>query len=254
MTRIIAAVSQKGGVGKTSLVQNLGMELALSGQRVLMVDFDPQSNLTMAWGLNPREARPTVYQAMLDPAVATETVMPLRPRLDLLPASLDLAGSEDEFNQKRHARERYLKLKQALVGLTRRYDIILVDAPPSLGFFTISALLAASEVIVPLQVQGFAYKALDQLLEIVAQARQMNPALHVGGIVLTMYDGRLALTSTVEHVARRRFEELVFQTSIPINVRIAEASLQGMSVAEFEASSKGAAAYRALAQEVLERG
>jgi chromosome partitioning protein len=254
VARIIAAVSQKGGVGKTSLIQNLGAEFAVAGQRVLMVDFDPQSNLTMAWGLNPREERPTVYQAMLDPSTAAETALNLRPRLDLLPASLDLAGAEDEFSQKRHARDRYLKLKQALGGLTRRYDIILLDAPPSLGFFTISALMAANQVIVPLQVQGFAYKALDQLLEIVEQARQVNPGLRVSGIVLTMYDGRLALTSTVEDVARRRFEDLVFQTAIPINVRVAEASLQGMSVGEFEAGSKGAAAYRALAKEVLERG
>lgn len=254
MARIIAAVSQKGGVGKTSLIQNLGAELAAKGQRVLMVDFDPQSNLTMAWGLNPREGRPTVYQAMLDPSATAESVLNLRPRLDLLPASLDLAGAEDEFSQRRNARDRHLKLKQAVGGLTRRYDLILLDAPPSLGFFTISALMAASEVIVPLQVQGFAYKALDQLLEIVEQAREVNPALKVSGIVLTMYDSRLALTSTVEDVTRRRFEGLVFQTAVPVNVRIAEASLQGMSVGEFESGSKGAAAYRALAQEVLDRG
>lgn len=254
MTRIIAAVSQKGGVGKTSLIQNLGAEVAALGHRVLMVDFDPQSNLTMAWGLNPREERLTVYNSMLEPNLVAQTVIHLRSHLDLIPASLDLAGSEDEFNQKRHVRDRYLKLKQALAGLIRQYDVILIDAPPSLGFFTISALVAATEVIVPLQVQGFAYKALDQLLEIIEQARETNPQLHISGIVLTMYDGRLSLTNSVEGVARRRFEDMVLRTTIPSNVRIAEASLQGMNVAEFEANSKGAMAYRALAQEVLARG
>jgi chromosome partitioning protein len=254
MTRIMAAVSQKGGVGKTSLIQNLGAELATLGRRVLMVDFDPQSNLTMAWGLNPRESRPTVYQAMLEPTAVTEAILPIRPGLDLLPASLDLAGAEDEFNQKRHVKERYLKLKQALAAVAKRYDVILIDAPPSLGYFTISALLAATEVIVPLQVQGFAYKALDQLLEIIDQARESNPQLRINGIALTMYDGRLALTNSVEGVTRRRFAEMVYQTTIPNNVRIAEASLQGTNVAEFEAGSRGAIAYRALAQEVLARG
>lgn len=251
MARIISVVSQKGGVGKTSLVQNLGAELARAGRQVLVVDFDPQSNLTTGWGLDPGTDRPIVYQAMLDPARAAGTIVSIRPKLDIIPSSLDLAGAELAFI---NAIDRNLKLRKALGTVSRRYDFILIDSPPSLGFFTINALSAGTEVLIPLQTQVYAYKALDQLLPILDEVREINPALRLMGMVLTMYDGRNALTGTVEDQARQRFGDLVFQTVVPINVRIAEAPLDGVSVGEFESTSKGAAAYRALAQEVLDRG
>lgn len=249
MTRVIAVVSQKGGVGKTSLVQNLGAELVGMGNRVLLVDFDPQSNLTIGWGLNPDADRPTIYQAMLKPEQSGFSIVNLRPKLDLIPANLDLAGAELAFI---NAIDRNNKLRKVVQQISD-YDFILVDGPPSLGFFTVNALASANEVLIPLQVQAYAYKALDQLLAIIEQVQEVNPVLRVLGVVLTMYDKRNALTSTVEDLARRRFGERVFKTTIPVNVRIAEAPLDGSSVSEYEATSKGAQAYAKLAEEVMTR-
>lgn len=251
MTRVVAVVSQKGGVGKTSLVQNLGAALARTGRWTLLVDFDPQSNLTTGWGLDPGEERPTIYDAMTEPEMASQCVFPLRDRLDLLPANLDLAGAELAFIQ---SVDRNYKLRKALEPLADDYDVILIDGPPSLGFFTVNALVAATEVIVPLQVHPYAYKAIDQLLNIVSQVQDINPGLDLTGFVLTMYDQRNSLTGAIEDTARQRFDGLVFESVIPINVRIAEATLEGISVREYEESSAGAHAYAALAEEVIKRG
>lgn len=251
MTRIIAVVSQKGGVGKTSLVQNLGAELAVAGQRTLLVDYDPQGNLTIGWGLDPVEDRLIVYDAMNNPQLTAEATLGLRPNLDLLPASLDLAGAELAFI---NAIDRNKKLQKALQPVARQYDYILIDGPPSLGFFTVNALVAATDILIPLQVHPYAYKAVDQLLEIVGQVYEINPHLQLTGIALTMYDRRNSLTNAIEDAARGRFGELVYQTVIPINVRIAEATLDGISVGEYEPSSQGAVAYRHLAEEVLYHG
>lgn len=250
MTKIIATVSQKGGVGKTSLVQNLGAELARADRDVLLVDFDPQSNLTTGWGLDVLDERATVYDAMLNPKKAQSAVVNLRAHLDLLAASLDLAGADPQFAGEL---DRHYKLKKALAPIKDRYDYVLIDGPPSLGFFTNSAMMAASEILIPLQVHAYAYKALDQLLPIIEKVREMNSALRLMGLVLTMYDVRNALTDTIERAARQRFGDLVFQTAIPVNIKIAEAPLDGISVAEYEQGSRGAQAYRALAAEVLQR-
>ena len=250
MTHVIAVASQKGGVGKTSLTQNLGAELAHAGRNVLVVDFDPQSNLTSGWGLDPAADRPTIYMAMLHPDQAPACVIRHRPGLDLIPANLDLAGAELQFMG---AVDRNIKLQEALEPLLDGYDYVLIDGPPSLGFFTVNALVAASEVLIPLQCQVYAYKAIDQLLAIIEQVRKLHPPLHVGGIVMTMYDVRNSLTLSVEETARKRFGELVLKTTIPVNVRIAEAPLEGVSVGEYESDSRGAEAYRLLAKEVLER-
>lgn len=251
MTRIFAVVSQKGGVGKTSLVQNLGAELARAGNHVLLVDFDPQSNLTTGWGLDPGAAPVTVYDAMSEPDGAEQTIVNLRPRLDLMPANLDLAGAELAFI---NAIDRNTRLRKALGPVAPSYDIVLVDGPPSLGFFTVNALAAAGEIVIPLQVHPYAYKAVDQLLTIVEQVQEINPQLQLTGIALTMYDRRNSLTAAIEDAARQRFGELVFKTVIPINVRVAEATLDGISVGEYEALSAGAVAYEALAKEVMDRG
>lgn len=251
MTRIMAIVSQKGGVGKTSLVQNLGAELANQGQLTLLVDLDPQSNLTTGWGLDPGEDRYTIYDAMSDPKHSSQTIMEIRPNLYLMPANLDIAGAELAFINEI---DRNTKLRKALSPISHHFDFILIDGPPSLGFFTVNALAAASEILIPLQVHPYAYKALDQLMSIVAKVEEINPSLFLGGITLTMYDQRNSLTSAIEDAARKRFPDSVFSTVIPINVRIAEATLDGISVSEYEPSSSGAKAYQALAQEVIARG
>lgn len=248
MARIIAVVSQKGGVGKTSLVQNLGAELALRQMRVLLVDLDPQSNLTTGWGVDPGEERPTVYDALANPNAAADAVISIRPNLDLMPANLDLAGAEMAYI---NAIDRNTKLRKALAPLTSDYDAILIDSPPSLGFFTVNALAAATDYMIPLQVHPYAYKALDQLLDIVRQVNEINPSLQLIGIVLTMYDRRNSLTDAIEDAARQRFNEVVFKTVIPINVRIPEATLDGVSVSEYEENSSGAIAYRELAEEMI---
>jgi chromosome partitioning protein len=250
MAHVIAIASQKGGVGKTSLTQNLGAELARAQQRTLVVDCDPQSNLTSGWGLDPGEGRPTIYTAMLDPTKAHQCAIRHRPNLDLIPADLDLAGAELQFLA---AVDRNTKLKKALRPLLGDYNYILIDGPPSLGFFTVNTLVAADSVLVPLQCQVYAYKAIDQLLDIINQVKEINPTLQIIGIVLTMYDVRNSLTLSVEETARKRFGDLVLKTVIPVNVRIAEAPLDGVSVGEYEPDSKGAVAYRQLAQEVISR-
>ena len=250
-TRKIAIVSQKGGVGKTSLAQNLGSELAKLGQQVLLLDFDPQSNLTIGCGLDPAKDRPTIYNLMIDPAQATSCILRLGDNLSLIPANLDLSGAETHFSD---PLERPHALSTGIGKISANYDLILIDAPPSLGFFTVNSLVAANEFLIPLQVHPYAYKAIDQLLDIVkAVRRRANTTLKPTGIVLTMYDSRNSLTRTIERAARGRFKDSVFRTIIPVNVRIAEAPLSGKSVADYDTASRGAQAYRELAQEVLDR-
>lgn len=251
MTRIVAIVSQKGGVGKTSLAQNLGAELAIAGKKVLLVDFDPQSNLTTGWGFDPGEERPTIYEAMLDHDRVQACIVHRQQNLDLIPGNLDLAGAERQFTGDF---DRNSKLKDALASITDRYDFILIDCPPSLGFYTANALVAATEVIVPMQCQFYAFKMLDPLLELVQQAQKVNPRLRVSAIVPTMHDVRNSLTAPVEEAARDKFGKLVTKTVIPVNIRIADAPLHGIPVGEHDTRSKGAQAYRELAQEVLRRG
>lgn len=251
MTKIVAVVSQKGGVGKTSLTQNLGAELAQLGCRVLLVDFDPQSNLTTGWGFDPGEERPTIYTAMMQPKQAQKTILNVRPNLDLVSANLDLSGAELQFIS---AIDRNYKLRKALAPFVGSYDYILIDSPPSLGFFTINALVTATDIVIPLQCQAYAYKALDQLFQIVEQVKEINEKLRLAAIVLTMYDVRNSLTISVEEAARNRFGDLVMKATVPVNVRIAEAPLDGVSVGEYEMNSTGAQAYRALAKEMMSRG
>lgn len=248
MARIIAVVSQKGGVGKTSLVQNLGAELAIAGIRVLVVDFDPQSNLTTGWGFDPLEERHTIYDCLDNPQVSREAVLSVRPNLDLISANLDLAAAEMAYI---NAIDRNTRLRKALAPLSDAYDVIMIDSPPSLGFFTVNALSAATDYMIPLQVHPYAYKAMDQLLAIVGQVGEINPNLEMLGIVLTMYDRRNSLTEAIENATREQFGEAVFNTVVPINVRIPEATLDGINVGEFEPTSSGAIAYRELAKEVI---
>lgn len=245
MTQIIAVVSHKGGTGKTSLAQNVGYELGRQ-KRVLLVDFDPQANLTLGSGVEPREARLTVFHALHNSAETPAVILTLD-GYDLLPADLDLALGEQQFAA--HY-DRNNKLQDALHAVQDSYDYILIDSPPSLGFFAFNVLTAATDVLIPLQCQPYALRAVDSTLKLVDLIGKNNRALKVKGIVLTMYDRRVALTKSVERAAREKFGRLIPQTNIPVNVSIAEAGLAGQPVTQYAAASAGAKAYAALTMEL----
>ena len=245
MSDVIALVSHKGGTGKTSLVQNLAHEL--SAQRVLVVDLDPQSNLTVGCGLEPGEDRPTIFHAMHTPA-ETPDIIVSGSTFDILPANLDLALAEQQFAG--HY-DRNDKLHDALHHVQHSYDYILIDSPPSLGFFAFNALTAATQAIIPLQCQPYAFRAVENTLNLITLVQKGNSVLQLKAIVLTMYDRRVTLTRSVENMARTRFGDTVAQTVIPVNVSIAEAILDGASVAEYAPRSQGAQAYRELAKELF---
>jgi chromosome partitioning protein len=247
MARIIAVVSHKGGTGKTSLVQNAGAVLATETQRVLLVDFDPQSNLTIGCGLDPIEDRRTVYHALNTPAETKDIIVHL-PTLDILPANLDLAYAEQQFAG--HF-DRNDKLREALSTVEKQYAYILIDSPPSLGFYAFNALVAATDALIPLQCHPYAYKMLASTMRLIELVGKGNAALKLSSIVLTMYDRRTALTKTVEDSARKRYGPLVAQTVIPINVSIPEATLDGVSVSEYAPTSSGARAYQKLVKELF---
>jgi chromosome partitioning protein len=254
VARVITVASQKGGTGKTASTLNLGAALAMEcGQEVLLVDIDPQANLTMGVGVDPYGASPTIYDILhhhkegITPAIRATEVE----GLDLVPSTLDLAGAELELSG-RFGRE--WLLRRALADAVGRYDFVLIDTPPSLGLFTQNALVAASEILIPLQVHVYSLKALPQLQRVVELVREQNTALHVMGIVLTMYDRRNRLTEQVETSVRSALGDLVFETVIPVNVRLAESPAVGKPVLLFAPDAPSAVAYRQLAQEVMQRG
>lgn len=253
MTQIVAIVSQKGGVGKTSLTHNLGYELSQVGKRVLLVDFDPQADLTSSLGLSLSEERPTVYQAMGEPEDVSKYIVNIIDNLDLLPSDLDLAGAEIKFTIDMLG-DRNMRLKEALEPVVNNYDFILIDAPPSLGFFTVNALICASKVVIPLQCERFAKKALYNLLEIVLKLQKRNKSLRIGGIVLTFYDRRVRVTQEIEDEVREEFGRAIFNTTVPRNTTIMHASNNGLAVAQYSPKSAGAIAYHQLVKEMIERG
>ncbi len=251
MARTVALAMQKGGVGKTTTALNLGVMLAARGRRVLLVDLDPQANLTQGLGVDPGALEYSVYEVLLNPehgsAFATRT---LSDGLDLIPASLDLAGAELELAG-RVGRE--LLLRKALRAAQSQYDYILLDPPPSLGLFALNALAAAETVLVPLQLHAYALRALPPLEATIALVREINPPLRIGGIVCTMADRRTNLSQQIEQQVRAQYGDLVFSTVIPFNIRLAEAPAAGASIATFAPQSAGAQAYAALATELEER-
>lgn len=248
---VLAVAMQKGGVGKTTTTLSLGVELAQLGARVLLIDIDPQSNLTQALAYDPTEIENSVYEVLLNPThgpgFATITTSY---GVDLVPATLALAGAELALAG-RFGRE--LLLRTALQEARRAYDYILIDSPPSLGVFTVNALTAADSVLVPLQAHVFALKAMPQLEETIAIVRQLNPPLRIGGVAVTMVDRRTSVNAVVEDTIRRQYGEAVFQTVIPFNVKLVESPAAGQPISVYAGDSSGARAYRDLAQEVAAR-
>jgi chromosome partitioning protein len=252
MGRIYTLVNQKGGVGKTTTAINLGAYLAYFGQRVLLVDLDPQANATSCLKIDKHTIRGGTYDVLLGSAAASNFILH-NPRLkmSLLPASPSLAGGEVELVNEL-ARES--RLQKGLAPLVDRYDYILIDCPPSLGLLTLNGLVAAlNGVLIPVQCEYLALEGLGQLTYTLERVRAaLAPNLGVRGVVLTMYDGRTNLGNDVVEEVRRYFPNRVFQTVVPRSVRLAEAPSYGQPISTFAPSSTGALAYSALARELLE--
>jgi chromosome partitioning protein len=249
----IACANQKGGVGKTTTVVNLGTYLALAGRRVLIVDVDPQGNATSGLGTMSDRLGPTLYEPLVDGAPLSEaTIQTAINGLALVPSSVELAGAEVELAA---APQRERRLRRVIADARDEYDFVLLDCPPSLGLLTVNALTAADSVLIPLQAEYYALEGLTQLIATVNLVRDhLNPGLEIVGVVLTMYDSRTNLSLDVATEARRHLGSAVFDTIIPRNVRLSEAPSFGKPIAEYAPESRGAAAYAALAAELLERG
>ncbi len=249
MARIYALANQKGGVGKTTTAINLAACLAEAGQRALVVDLDPQANATS--GLGMRANGNSSYE-LLDGAPLAELTRHTRfANLDLVPSKPELAGAVVELAQRADG-ERYLV--DALANGTAQYDFVFLDCPPSLGPLTVNALAAADRVLVPVQAEYYALEGLTQLLQSVELIRRrLNPRLGIGGVLLTMVDGRTRLAHDVEEEVRRHFGPLVFRTAVPRSVRLAEAPSHGLPVIAYDRRSAGADAYWKVAMELVER-
>ncbi|MGB3411686.1 MAG: AAA family ATPase [Microthrixaceae bacterium] len=249
LPRVIAIANQKGGVGKTTTTVNLGAALAELDFRVLVVDLDPQGNATTGLGINPRTLDVTVYDVLLNDLGLDECVEPTEVKgLFVIPASLDLAGAEIELVP---AFSRESKLKRALEEVIDDFDYVLIDCPPSLGLLTVNALVAASEVLVPIQCEYYALEGLGQLTRNVDLVRRnLNPTLEISSIVLVMYDSRTRLGEQVSTEVRSHFGSTVCRNVIPRNIRLSEAPSYGKPITTFDPSSRGAVAYRELAREV----
>lgn len=251
MGHIFALAMQKGGVGKTTTTLNLGTILAERGRRVLLIDLDPQANLTQGLGVNPGSLTYSVYEVLLNPERGSAfATTPTDAGVELIPSSLDLAGAELELAGKVG---RELLLRKALREARGRYDYILIDPPPSLGIFSLNALAACDSVLVPMQLHAYALKAMPQLEQTIELVREIHPTLAIGGIVCTLADRRTNLSGEVERQVRERYGDLVYDTVIPMNIKLAEAPAAGVPISSFAPQSAGALAYGALAAELEAR-
>lgn len=250
MARIVALVNQKGGVGKTTTAISLGAYLSDAGMRVLIVDVDPQGNATSGLGFRPNEITRGTYEVMLGHAAVDKVVLQTpHKNLFLIPTNQALAGANVELV---NAQQREFRLMQALEPARLNFDVILLDAPPSLGLVTINALVAADEVLIPVQSEYYALEGLSQLLATIELVRaNIKPSLALLGAVITLHDRRTKLAVDVAREIRKYFPGRVFETEIPRNVRLSEAPSYGKSILAYEPWSKGARAYRALAKEVM---
>ncbi len=248
---IIAVTNQKGGVGKTTTSINLAYCLARAGQKVLLVDFDPQGNATSGLGVDKHTLHSTVLEVIKEEASIQDVVLSTAfKNLSLVPATPQLANAEVELAK---AERRFIRLKQALT-VVEDYDVILIDSPPSLSLLTVNGLIAAKYILLPVQAEFYAMEGLGQLLETMQLIRKgLNPTLELLGVLVTMIDTRTTLSNQVHSEIKKRFPGKVFETTIPRNVRIAEAPSHGTPVGAYDRWSKGARAYKALSKEVLSR-
>ena len=252
MARIISVANQKGGVGKTTTTVNLGASLAFVGKKILLVDSDAQGNATSGMGIRKPDVTNDIYDVLVNEVPIQDAIYPTsRENLDIVPATLQLAGAEIELTSMM-ARES--RLKMALNEVKDQYDFILIDCPPSLGHLTINAFTASDSILIPVQCEYYALEGLSQLLNTVRLVQKhFNPELEIEGVLLTMYDARTNLGAEVVEEVRRYFQEKVYDTIIPRNIRLSEAPSHGMSSIDDDIRSKGAEVYQALAKEVLTR-
>ena len=247
MGKIIAVVNQKGGVGKTTTAVNLTAALKELGVKVLLCDFDPQANATSGLGVDKRKIKHSVYDVTINAVPAAEAIVKT-PYGDVLPSSADLAGATVELISSQH---RELQLDKVLHPIKDAYDLILIDCPPSLGLLTLNALCAADGILVPVQCEYYALEGLSDLMSTLRMVkRRMNPRLEIFGVALTMFDGRTNFSTQVAQEVRKHFPGKVFSAVVPRNIRLAEAPSHGLPVTAYDRSSRGAKAYREMAEEI----
>ncbi|MBI4342541.1 MAG: ParA family protein [Candidatus Omnitrophica bacterium] len=252
MARAIAICNQKGGVGKSTTAVNVGAYLALSGKKTLLFDLDPQGNATTACGISRKDLKQDsyavlVYSVPIQDAVRSTTIE----RLSIVPASLDLAGAEIFLTG---VENRETVLRRLCEPVVSQYDFLLFDCPPSLGLLTVNALVASDSTLIPVQCEYLALEGLNALMHAVSLIKQsLNPSLRVGGIVLTMTDFRATLAREVAGEVKKFFKDLVFNTAIPRNIRLAESPSFGKPICLYDPHSSGALAYQLLTQEVIEK-
>ena len=250
MGKILAVVNQKGGVGKTTTAVNLTATLKDLGKKVLLCDFDPQANGTSGLGVDKRRLKSSVYDVIINDIPAADAVVHT-PYGDVLPSSPDLAGAAVELLT---VTDPNFRLKNALDSIKDNYDVIFIDCPPSLELLTVNALAAADGILVPVQCEYFALEGLADLMTTLRLIKKkINPALEIFGVALTMFDGRTNFSTQVAQEVRRHFPGKVFANVIPRNVRLAEAPSHGLPVTVYDKHSRGAAAYKAMAEEVVKK-